>query len=158
MILTIGLLLNNLAMNNLFNWLMKGFERKDYIYLKIVIGICFCIIGSIAIVNIGNEVVLKKTQANKIKPFVDSNNDYGNALKYVKIKGSVNEVCKMYYCVFFSVKPDLFEFEQDSLTDKKVFYEKDGCVWFFQTGVNAQELSRLKVGDLIEKEYGESKF
>ncbi|WP_417352487.1 hypothetical protein [Flavobacterium alkalisoli] len=69
--------------------------------------------------------MFKKTQADKLKPFVDSNSDYGNALKYVKIKGRVNKVCKMYYGVFFSITPEQFDFEQDSLADKKVFYEKE---------------------------------
>ena len=134
---------------------LKDTNRK-FVILFIVIAF---VIGFFAISKLAHEVVYTVPETEKLQRLVCSNKDYGNALQYVKIEGKVNTVYQKYYGIFFSVSPQMFEYNKDSILNKKVFYIEDKeNIWFYQTGVNGEEIRKIKSGDCIKKNYGETKF
>jgi hypothetical protein len=133
---------------------MNLFNNK----VKYFIVICVIIIGFTGIYNLCNDFVNVYPKTDKLKQILNSDVEYGDDLKYVKIKGKVNNIYKMRFGVFVGIKATIFEYTKDSIFNEKVFYkDKKNIIWFYQRH-RRMYLRNFQKGDFIEKYFGELRF
>jgi hypothetical protein len=118
------------------------------------------VVGFIVVINFAHDAMVVYPETKKLDQLIDSKSEYGDALKYVKIKGPVTTLYKTRYGIYFSIKPTVFEYNSDSIAGKKVFYIKkhDTNVWFCLRGRDQYDLPRLKKGDTLKTDFGEPEF
>lgn len=118
------------------------------------------IVGVIFIVKMAHDVMVVYPAANKLEFLLESKSEYGNALKYVKAEGKVTALYTTRYGIYFSITPTIFNYINDSIEGKKVFYKEkhNDNVWFCLRGEDEYDLKGLKPGDFIKTDFGDSVF
>ncbi|MFL9843039.1 hypothetical protein [Flavobacterium rhizosphaerae] len=117
------------------------------------------IIAILVFSNLFYDLTVVYPETKKLESLVVSKVNYGDALQYVKIDGRVALLYETRYGIYFGIKPKVFDYVEDSIANKRVFYIKkyDSIVWFCQLGSD-YNLRGLKQGNRLKTDFGEMGF